>query len=87
VENAVQIAGALAILVPFVLLQAGRVEARSLVYLVPNLAGSALLAVLAALDRDWGFLLLEVVWALVAAFGILTLVFRSSKPVPADRNR
>jgi hypothetical protein len=84
VEDVLQIAGALSILVPFILLQAGRVEARSLAYLVPNLGGSALLAVLAALDRDWGFLLLEVVWALVAAYGILTILFRSSRSVPAD---
>lgn len=86
-DDLLQITGALSILVPFILLQGGRVEARSLAYLVPNFAGSGLLAVLAALDRDWGFLLLEVVWALVAAYGILTILFRSSKAVPADRNR
>lgn len=82
-----QISGALGILIPFILLQAGRVEARSLAYLVPNFAGSGLLAVLAALGRDWGFLLLEVVWALVAAYGILTTLFRSPKAVSADRDR
>jgi hypothetical protein len=86
VDDVLQVAGALSILIPFILLQAGRVGARSLAYLVPNFVGSGLLAVLAALDRDWGFLLLEVVWALVAGFGILTVLFRSSKAVPADRN-
>lgn len=85
-DDFLQVAGALGILIPFILLQAGRVDARSFPYLVPNLVGSGLLAVLAALDRDWGFLLLEVVWALVAGFGILTLLFRSSKAVPADTN-
>ena len=34
-----------------------------------NFVGSAVLAVLALLDEDWGFVLLEVVWALVSAWG------------------
>ncbi|CAN5883804.1 hypothetical protein BH23ACT12_BH23ACT12_23700 [soil metagenome] len=69
-EDVLQVAGALGVVVPFVLLQAGRLEARSLPYLVPNFVGSAVLAVLAALHRDWGFLLLEFVWGVVSAFGI-----------------
>jgi hypothetical protein len=34
---------------------------------VLNLIGAAILAVLAAHERQWGFLLLEASWALVAA--------------------
>ena len=83
-EDLLQIAGALGVLVPFVLLQARRMDATSLPYLVPNFAGSAVLAVLAAMARDWGFLLLEVVWAAVAAFGILMNLTGRGKGAPVE---
>jgi hypothetical protein len=66
----VQIAGALLILVAFVLAQRGRLDQRSLSYLVPNLVGSAVLAVDAWLAAEWGFVLLEGVWAIVSASGL-----------------
>lgn len=75
-KDALQIAGALGVLVPFVLLQLRRLDARSLPYLVPNLVGAGVLAVLAALGRDWGFLLLETVWTLVAAYGLFATLTR-----------
>ena len=65
-----QILGALLILVPFAGLQLGRLEATSTSYLLLNLVGSALLAVLALGGAQWGFLLLEACWALVAAWGL-----------------
>ena len=40
-------------------------------YLVLNLVGSAILAVLAAYEVQWGFLLLEVCWAIVSAFSLV----------------
>jgi hypothetical protein len=70
VGTTVQIAGALAILAAFVLAQAGVLGQRSQRYLVLNLAGSAVLAVDAYLGRQWGFLLLEGVWAVVSAWGL-----------------
>lgn len=82
-NDVLQIAGALGVLVPFVLLQARRLDPASLPYLVPNLLGSALLAVIAAIDRSWGFLLLEAVWAAVAAKGIFTNLFRAGS-LPTD---
>ena len=67
----VQIAGALAILAGFVLAQVGVLALTSRVYLALNLVGAAVLAVLAYVERQWGFLLLEGVWALVAGYGLL----------------
>ncbi len=66
-----QIAGAVAVLVPFVAVQIGRLRPTAKAYLWANLAGSSVLAGLALIDRDWGFLLLEGVWALVAGLSLL----------------
>jgi membrane-bound ClpP family serine protease len=67
----VQILGALAILFAFALAQLGRLDQRSTWYLALNLVGAAVLAVLAYRERQWGFFLLEGVWALVSAYGFL----------------
>jgi hypothetical protein len=69
--DVLQIGGAIAVLIPFVAVQLGRLEPSALVYLWSNLAGSAVLAALALIDHDWGFLLLEGVWAAVAAGALL----------------
>ena len=69
--DVLQIVGALGVLVPFVLVQQRRLDPESVPYLLSNFAGAGLLAVLAAAGRDWGFLLLEGVWASVAAWGML----------------
>jgi hypothetical protein len=65
-----QIAGALAVLAGYVLAQLGRLSQWSYPYLLLNFAGSAILAVLALVDRQWGFLLLEGVWAIVSLRGL-----------------
>jgi hypothetical protein len=66
----VQIAGALAILVAFALAQFGVLNPRSWSYLWLNLVGSAVLAVDAWREEQWGFLLPEGVWAIISAWGI-----------------
>ena len=68
-----QIVGALAILIPYMWTLLGSLSTRSFAYLVPNLIGGCLLAVLALAGQNWGFLLLEGCWAAVAVVGLLSL--------------
>jgi hypothetical protein len=67
----VQAVGSLLILVPFVLAQTGRMPTNRVPYLALNAVGSTALAIDAGLTRQWGFLLLESVWALVSVVGII----------------
>lgn len=76
----VQVFGSLCVLVPFVLVQLGRLSSSSRWYGWLNLIGSTLLAVEAALGHDWGFLLLEGVWAAVSLHS-LTKAVRADVPV------
>jgi hypothetical protein len=50
------------------------VSQHSRVYLALNLVGSGLLAVLAWHEEQWGFLLLEGVWALVSLWGLIQVL-------------
>jgi len=63
----VQILGSLLILAAFIAAQQNRLDTQSRLYLSLNLVGATILAILAAHERQLGFLLLEFSWALVAA--------------------
>ena len=73
-HQVVQVIGALLILSGFVLAQFGLLDPRSVWYLVVNLVGSAILTVDAWRQDQWGFFLLELVWAIVSAWGLTQLV-------------
>jgi hypothetical protein len=70
-DQLVQVLGSLLVLVAFAAAQRGALSATSRTYLLLNLVGSAILTLLAAHERQLGFLLLETVWAMVSAWGLL----------------
>lgn len=69
-DQLVQVVGAMLILVAFAAAQFGAMDPHSRPYLVLNFVGSLILAVLAWQERQWGFLLLETVWAAVSLWGL-----------------
>jgi hypothetical protein len=78
VAQLVQILGSLLVLTGFALGQWGYLDQKSLAYLILNTVGSAVLAVNALFEQQWGFLLLEGVWGVVSAIS-LVLVLRGKR--------
>lgn len=72
--DVVQIAGSLLILAAFLAALTGRTQQSSYAYLLANALGSAVLAGVAVVGREWGFLMLEGVWALASAYSLLRKV-------------
>ncbi len=66
----VSLVGSLLILAAFTANQLGRMTAEQRRYTVLNLVGSAILAVVALVEEQWGFLLLEGVWAIVSLYAL-----------------
>jgi membrane-bound ClpP family serine protease len=80
VDQVIQIVGALLILTAFAAVQFDRMRPDSRLYLALNLFGSVILAVLALLASQWGFVLLEGVWAIVSGWGLLASFGRHRGP-------
>jgi hypothetical protein len=76
-NQVIQIVGALAILAAFVAAQVGFFDVRSWAYLGLNFAGALILGIVAWHERQYGFLLLEGVWTIVSAWGLVTRLLGS----------
>jgi hypothetical protein len=72
--QALSVAGALLILMPFAASQLGRLSTRTLSYQLMNLAGSFGLTIVAVLERQYGFILLEGSWAIASAVGLASVL-------------
>jgi hypothetical protein len=81
VEQVIQLIGAVLILVGFVLAQFKVWSPQSLPYLLANLFGAAALAATAYVAEQWGFVLLEGVWAIVSAWSLVQLARGVPPPV------
>ena len=67
----VSVLGSLLVLVAYVASQFGYLSAKGLAYAFANIMGSGILALVAALEAQWGFLLLEGAWASVSLVAVV----------------
>ncbi|HST03279.1 MAG TPA: hypothetical protein VLQ48_00920 [Chloroflexia bacterium] len=77
IVQGVSLLGSLLILAAFIAAQMGKMRTSDLRYVVLNLVGSGILAIVAIIEQQWGFLLLEGTWAVVSAWSIARMQYRA----------
>ncbi len=77
--QAVSVLGALAILAAYAANQFRLIGPSNLSYSAMNFVGSAVLTVIAVVEVQWGFILLEGVWAIVSLWGMIAIL-RDGRP-------
>jgi hypothetical protein len=80
--QAIQIIGALIILGAFAASQLGEMPTDSRLFLLLNLVGSVVLGIIAVVEGQVGFILLEGVWAVVSAWGLFVILGEGAGPQP-----
>lgn len=72
----VSLLGAVLQLAVYALMQLGRLAIASYPYQLANVIGSLLLTIVATINREYGFILMEGVWFLTSTYGLIRLIRR-----------
>ena len=66
--------GAVMQLLAYALMQLGRLPSASYPYQLANVIGSLLMTIVATINREYGFILMEAVWCFTSAYGLIRLM-------------
>ena len=78
--QAVSIVGALAVLGAFVADQFGWISPNRLPYALANFLGAGILTVVAVVDRQAGFIVLQGAWTIISLWGAFLILRGGSEP-------
>ena len=81
------IVGALAVLAAFAADQLGWISPQRLPYALANFVGAALLTVVAVVDQQVGFIVLQGAWTLISLFGAAAIVRERRSPLRGGTHR
>lgn len=79
----VSLVGAVMQLVAYALMQLGRLPSESYPYQLANVVGSFMMTVVASINHEYGFILMEAVWFLTSAYGLIKLMRAQPDTTPA----
>ncbi|MBM5799662.1 MAG: hypothetical protein FJ077_02220 [Cyanobacteria bacterium K_DeepCast_35m_m2_023] len=79
----VSLLGAVMQLAAYALMQLGRLPSQSYPYQLANVIGSFMMTVVATLNHEYGFILMEAIWFLTSAYGLVKLLRSQPKATPA----
>ena len=76
-EQIISLIAAGMILIAFLGAQSGKLHQKGIAYLLLNLIGSVILAIIAARTKQLGLTLLEGAWAIITLFSLSTVLYKT----------